>query len=75
MKNIPNFNKPLSVWFSLFLIAGIVFFRFVYPPIYALSWDVFGYYLYLPATFIYHDFWLQGKNPVLIDNLKIDIFE
>ena len=30
-----------------------------------LSWDVFGYYLYLPATFIYHDLgiknfsWLQ----------------
>jgi hypothetical protein len=20
-------------------------------------------------------FWLQGKNPILIDNLKIDIFE
>ena len=23
-----------------------------------LTWDVFGYYLYLPATFIHHDFML-----------------
>jgi len=37
------------------LIAGIVFFRFVYPPVNILAWDVFGYYLYLPAAFIYHD--------------------
>jgi hypothetical protein len=40
---------------SLLLIIAIVFFRFVYPPVNILSWDVFGYYLYLPATFIYHD--------------------
>lgn len=55
MSKFPIITKSLSVWISLLLIAGIVFFRFVYPPIYTLSWDVFGYYLYLPATFIYHD--------------------
>ncbi|MEI6062233.1 MAG: hypothetical protein WCR72_16140 [Bacteroidota bacterium] len=44
-----------SAWISLLLVCSVVFFRFVYPPINILSWDVFGYYLYLPATFIYHD--------------------
>ncbi|MEI8049107.1 MAG: hypothetical protein WCI92_17120 [Bacteroidota bacterium] len=48
-------TKSASALTSFALIAGIVFFRFVYPPVNILSWDVFGYYLYLPAAFIYHD--------------------
>jgi len=28
----------------------------------SISWDVFGYYLYLPALFIYHDIGLQDKE-------------
>ncbi|HLG04031.1 MAG TPA: hypothetical protein VI731_10585 [Bacteroidia bacterium] len=28
--------------------------RFI-PESYAISWDTYGYYLHLPATFIYHD--------------------
>ncbi len=55
MNALPSFKKAPSLWISLLLIAGIVYFRFVYPPVNILSWDVFGYYLYLPATFIYHD--------------------
>lgn len=27
-----------------------------------ISWDVFGYYLYLPATFIYHDLGLENAE-------------
>jgi len=55
-----------------FLLAGsIVYGRFLLPRwltfdhLSILSWDVFGYYLYLPAQFIYHDIgindfsWLQ----------------
>ncbi len=41
------------VLMALFVI--IVILRFVYPPDNALTWDVFGYYLYLPSKFIYHD--------------------
>jgi len=48
------FRSP-SFLISLLLGIGIVFFRFLIPPLHILSWDVFGYYLYLPATFIYHD--------------------
>jgi len=29
-----------------------------------ISWDIFGYYLYLPATFIYHDPGLHDLSPV-----------
>ncbi|MBK7175433.1 MAG: hypothetical protein IPH84_19945 [Bacteroidales bacterium] len=47
--------KSPSLITGLILCCGIVFFRFVYPPVAILSWDVFGYYLYLPAQFIYHD--------------------
>jgi len=47
--------RSLSFFICLLLSISIVFFRFVYPPVNILSWDVFGYYLYLPARFIYHD--------------------
>lgn len=41
---------------TLVLLAGLtVFLALRYPPKNILSWDVFGYYLYLPATFIYDD--------------------
>ncbi|MGB3946657.1 MAG: hypothetical protein WBM13_01620 [Bacteroidia bacterium] len=29
---------------------------------YPISWDVYGYYLYLPSTFIYHDLGLQNNE-------------
>ena len=29
---------------------------------YALSWDNYGYYLHLPATFIYHDIGIENKS-------------
>jgi len=62
----------ISAIISILLIAGIVFFRFVYPPVNILSWDVFGYYLYLPATFIYHDLSLTDISWVnqLIDQYQ-----
>lgn len=61
-------NNPASAGavFALFLI--MVFFRILLPPSTILSWDVLGYYLYLPASFIYHDLqltdlsWLKELN-------------
>jgi hypothetical protein len=57
---------------TFFLLAfAVILGRFLLPRfethdiLAILSWDVFGYYLYLPATFIYHDLalkdwtWLQ----------------
>jgi hypothetical protein len=56
-----RFSSPsFLVW--LVLSVAIVFFRFVFPPVNILSWDVFGYYLYLPARFIYHDISLHDLS-------------
>jgi hypothetical protein len=37
------------------IMVVFVSIRLSYPPKYILTYDVFGYYLYLPATFIYDD--------------------
>lgn len=37
------------------LALSIVFVRAIQAPTRMLTWDVFGYYLYLPANFIYND--------------------
>ena len=35
-------------------------------PMQPISWDTFGYYLYLPATFIYNDLWhLSFAEPMM----------
>jgi hypothetical protein len=42
--------------YTLVVLAGIMLTVAIStPPKSILSWDVFGYYLYLPAFFIYHD--------------------
>jgi len=63
--------KPVSLIAFLILSGCIIYGRFLLPRwltydhLSILSWDVFGYYLYLPAQFIYHDIgindfsWLQ----------------
>ncbi len=50
-----NSRYPLSQLLTEGLIVVMIITSFVYFPSNILSWDVFGYYLYLPATFIYHD--------------------
>jgi hypothetical protein len=47
------------------LAAAVIYGRFLLPRwltfdwLSVISWDVFGYYLYLPATFIHHDVGLK----------------
>jgi hypothetical protein len=38
-----------------------------------LSWDVFGYYLYLPSTFIHNDFMLHDTTWITAANVKYNI--
>ncbi|NQV02720.1 MAG: hypothetical protein HQ542_08750, partial [Bacteroidia bacterium] len=64
-------QRSLSLIIFYLLILVIVISRLTFPRwltydvLSILSWDVFGYYLYLPATFIHHDLaisdftWLQ----------------
>jgi len=59
MKKI-NFQ---TIHIALFLvIVFILGSNFIYFPGNILSWDIFGYYLYLPFQFIYHDLGLKDMN-------------
>jgi hypothetical protein len=48
-------SKHISILILILVVALIIVERIITPFNGSLSWDVFGYYLYLPATFIYHD--------------------
>ena len=48
--------------FCVLLVIGYIHF-----PLNILCWDVFGYYLYLPLTFIYNDLGL--KDPTIINGI------
>ncbi len=48
----------------LIIILFIVINNLIFFPSNILCWDVFGYYLYLPLKFIYHDLGLQDESIV-----------
>ena len=48
-------NRRLSLFAVIFLAIALMVFRSIAWPVRSLTWDVFGYYLYLPATIIYDD--------------------
>jgi len=50
-KNKINISKIALI----IIIIMMVTIKFINPPSNILSWDAFGNYLYLPATFIYND--------------------
>lgn len=51
-----------SFLISIILCISLVVVRVIEKPVNVLTWDVFGYYLYLPATFIYDDPGLRNKQ-------------
>jgi hypothetical protein len=53
------FRNPLSAFLSVILICIIVFLNIKDPSQNTIAWDFFGYYLYLPLTFIYQDLLLK----------------
>lgn len=60
-KNLLKIKNPFSFATFLALITLVFITRLVTPTwlqvncLAPISWDVFGYYLYLPASFIHHD--------------------
>ncbi len=48
-------SNRLSLLVSIVLVIAVVVIRLTDAPVKMLTWDVFGYYLYLPAHFIYDD--------------------
>jgi hypothetical protein len=61
-----NPKSFVALIFSVFLLGYMVFSR---PFLYATSWDVFGYYLYLPALFYHNDIALSDTQ--WADELRI----
>ncbi len=61
MNKLPG-KFPVSKPITILLIAILVYSGFTFFPNNILSWDVFGYYLYLPFTFIYHDLGINNEN-------------
>lgn len=59
-----------SLVFSILLSIGFSIFIVKHPPENILSWDNYGHYLYLPATFIYDDPYLSDLEPFLELNEK-----
>ena len=65
IKNSLTRKNPLSLLIFLLLALSLLASRFLLPRFLTydvlsiLSWDVFGYYLYLPACFIHHDIGLR----------------
>ena len=60
-------NTPLHIhkqikFTVLFTALVLLLLKLIYPEPNVLSWDVFGYYLYLPAKFIYHDPYLLNQD-------------
>ena len=60
---IENINTRKQIKIIVLFTALILFLlKLIYPAQNILSWDVFGYYLYLPAKFIYHDPYLLNQD-------------
>lgn len=59
---LPLVKERYSFFTMTLLILVILVIRAVTLTDNELSWDVFGYYIHLPATFIYHDHSLQNTG-------------
>lgn len=59
-----------SWWTFVFLSAFVLLFRLTNQYQQELAWDIFGYYLPLPATFVYDDVWLDDRTWVEAVNVK-----
>jgi hypothetical protein len=59
-------NKFLNVIRENYILIGLslllILIKFLFVKENVLTWDVFGYYLYLPAKFIYNDLALTDQN-------------
>jgi hypothetical protein len=55
-----NLIKIALIAIALFIVIN----NFIFSPGNILSWDVFGYYLYLPLKFIYHNLALKDFSVI-----------
>lgn len=60
---LPQKNK-ISYYILIFIILLLAILLINSDKSYLLSWDTFGYYLYLPQTFIQHDLSIQNISHI-----------
>jgi hypothetical protein len=65
--------KSRSFQWLLVIIGILAFYRLSHIDTREISWDVFGYYLYLPATFIHHDPFLTNIDWIKQVNEQYDL--
>lgn len=70
---VRKFSNPISLATLMVLWGIIIFFRIDLLMVNELSWDVFGYYLYLVATFVHHDPMLKDISWIELANAKYSI--
>ncbi|WP_044013694.1 glycosyltransferase family 39 protein [Hymenobacter sp. APR13] len=75
-------RKSLSFWVLLVCSASILLTSFLYYPRWnksqteaLISWDASGYYMYLPATFIYHDLKKLDFLPAITQKYSPDPYQ
>ncbi len=82
-KQAPKAKKyPYSLLSVLLIILALLIFNWEsnsdrfkkHEPPGIINWDVFGYYLYLPATFIYHDLAIKDVTWIQKLTTKYDIW-
>ncbi len=64
IQSVQRVKNPLSKSVTASLIAIIIVLTLLFSPRKPLTWDAFGYYLYLPLEFIYHDIRLENLDVV-----------
>jgi len=62
-----NSDSSLSKIVVALICVALLCIGYIHFPLNILCWDVFGYYLYLPLTFIYHDLGLSDRS--IIDTI------
>jgi len=63
-KNTVSWSLIIFAFIAVYIIVS----NFIFLPNQIISYDVYGYYLYLPQTFIYHD--MSISNPAQVIELQ-----
>lgn len=71
MSSAVLYSRPRLLVFGLWAI--LAFYAFINRPSFQLGWDSFGYYLYLPATFIHNDPFVRNMSWVEDVNAKYQV--
>ena len=63
--------SALVQWVLVAVLSSVALSSVKWQELRVSRWDVFGYYLYLPATTVYHDLGGLGFVPALLDRTHL----